>query len=196
MTRLPSLRRDDLGEAGQTVWDRLIAGRGRDLITDEGTLAGPFNAWVLAPEAGSRLAELGGFLRFHTSIERRLTEIAIITVGARWKAEFEWWAHSRMAREHGVPDAAIDAIGRGEEPTFEADDQRVVYQVAHQLAHGGRVDDATYASAQTLLGNTGMVELVSLCGYYTLISFQLNAFRVPLPAGEGPRWPDREPPRT
>ena len=134
------------------MWDLLVAGRGSQLVTDEGTLAGPFNAWVHAPEAGSRLAELGGHLRFHTSMERRLSEVAIITVGARWKAEFEWWAHSPMAVQQGVPEAAVDAIGRGEEPTFEADDEGVVYRVARQLADGGRVDDATYASAQTLLG--------------------------------------------
>lgn len=51
-----------------------------------------------------------------TSIERRLSEIAIITIGARWQAEFEWWAHAPMAREHGVADAVVDAIGRGEDP--------------------------------------------------------------------------------
>jgi 4-carboxymuconolactone decarboxylase len=189
MSRLPSLRRDDLDPSGQALWDRLIAGRGGQLVNDQGSLAGPFNSWVHAPEAGSRLAELGGYLRFHTSMERRLSEVAIITVGARWKAEFEWWAHARMAREHGVPDAAVDAIGRGDEPAFDADDQRAVYHVARQLADGGRVDDATYASAQALLGDAGMVELVSLCGYYTLISFLLNAFEVGLPAGEEPRWP-------
>ena len=33
-----------------------------------------------------------------------------------------------------------------------------------------------------------MVELVSLCGYYTLISFLLNAFAVPLPPGASPAW--------
>lgn len=34
-----------------------------------------------------------------------------------------------------------------------------------------------------------MVELVPLCGYYTLISFLLNAFDVALPAGEDLHWP-------
>jgi hypothetical protein len=33
-----------------------------------------------------------------------------------------------------------------------------------------------------------MVELVSLCGYYTLISFLLNAFAVPLPPDAAPMW--------
>jgi hypothetical protein len=35
-----------------------------------------------------------------------------------------------MAREHGVADAVVDAIGRGEDPPFEADDERAIYAVA------------------------------------------------------------------
>ena len=52
----------------------------------------------------------------------------------------------------------------------------------------GRLDQDTYDRAQRLLGDAGMVELVSLCGYYTLISFLLNAFAVPLPPGAAPAW--------
>ena len=118
--------------------------------------------------------------------------MAIITVGAAWKAEFEWWAHARMAREHGVPDAVVDAIGRGADPPFESDDERAVHAVARQLTGTAQVDQETYDAAQRLLGDTGMVELVSLCGYYTLISFLLNAFTVPLPPGATPAWPDSE----
>ena len=47
---------------------------------------GPFNAWVTAPGIGGRLADLGAALRFESSIERRLLEVTIITVGARWHA--------------------------------------------------------------------------------------------------------------
>ena len=127
-------------------------------------------------------------LRFGSSIERRLTEVAIITVGSRWKAEFEWWAHAAMARRHGVPDAVVDAIGHGEEPLFAADDERVVYTAARELVTAGELSGPAYAAARALLGDTGMVELVSLCGYYTLISFLLNAFVVPLPPGAEPMW--------
>jgi 4-carboxymuconolactone decarboxylase len=108
--------------------------------------------------------------------------------GARWQAEFEWWAHARMAREHGVADSIVDAIGDGEDPPFEADDERAVYAVARQLAHAGGLDRETYDDAHRFLGDAGMVELVSLCGYYTLISFLLNAFAVPLPPDAAPMW--------
>jgi 4-carboxymuconolactone decarboxylase len=82
--------------------------------------------------------------------------------------------------------AVVDAIGRGEDPPFEADDERAVYTVARQLSSSGRLDRDAYDAAHRFLGDAGMVELVSLCGYYTLVSFVLNAFAVPLPPGAEP----------
>jgi 4-carboxymuconolactone decarboxylase len=161
------------------------------LVNDHGGLIGPFNAFVHAPEVGRNLSSLGRVIRFGTSIERRLSEIAIITVGARWKAEFAWWAHARMAREHGVADAIVDAIGDGTDPPFEADDERTGYAAARQLAQTGRLDQGIYDTAQRLLGDAGMVELVGMRGCYTLISFLLNAFAIPLPPGATPARPNR-----
>ena len=189
MSRLPYLRREELDETGQALFDRITSTRGSEVVNAEGGLVGPFNPWVHAPDVGTRLAELGGVLRFGTSIERRLLEVAIITVGARWQSEFEWWAHARMAREHGVADDVVDAIRDGREPPFADDDARVVHQVASALVRGGRVDGALYEEARRLLGDQGVVELVSLVGYYTLVSFTLNAFDVPLPPGVAPTWP-------
>lgn len=194
MSRLPYLRRDQLTAEGQALWD-VIAGTigGNQLVTEQGGLAGPFNAAVHAPDTGRALLTLARTLQTGTSIDRRLTEVAILTVGASWRAEFEWWAHSRMAHNHGVPDAVIDAISRGEDPPFEADDERIVHAVARQLARTGRVDMDAYAAARELLGDTGMVELVAPCGYYTLVSFVLNAFDVPIPPGAVPRWGETHP---
>ncbi|HEY2550380.1 MAG TPA: carboxymuconolactone decarboxylase family protein [Streptosporangiaceae bacterium] len=192
MSRLPQLRYDDLGPDGQKVWDGLVGSRGSQLISADGSLIGPFNAFVTAPGVGGRVSSLGRVVRFETSIDRRLTELAVITVAARWQAEFEWWAHAQMAREHGVDGPAIDAIGRGEEPQLDGADERVVYRVARELAVDGRLSAEAYDAAQRLLGDQGTVELVTLCGYYTMISFMLNAFRVPLPPGNEPTWADGE----
>lgn len=190
MSRLRDLRRDELDPAGQDVWDKVVGTRGAGLVKPSGGLVGPFNAFVHSPDVGRRLSSLGATLRFGTSLERRLTEVAIITVASRWKAEFEWWAHARMATEHGVPEAVVEAIGRDEEPPFVNDDELVVYSLARELTTDGQVSQECYNRAHELFGDAGMVELVSLCGYYTLISYLLNAFTVPIPPGAEPMWPD------
>jgi 4-carboxymuconolactone decarboxylase len=189
MSRLPDLHRDQLTPAGKAVWDSIVATRGDHVVSPDGVLIGPFNAMVHVPDAGGPLGSLGAALRFGASLGRRLTEVAIITVASRWQAEFEWSAHARIAREAGVPEAVIDAIGAGKDPEFTADDDRIVYATAHELVISGHLSPASYAAAQELLGDTGTVELVALCGYYTTISFLLNAFDVPLPAGAEPMWP-------
>ena len=191
MTRLPYLRYQDLDARGQEVWDGVVGSRGvagGELVSDDGGLVGPFNAFVLAPGVGRHLSALGGRLRFRTSIDRRLSELTIITVGARWRAEFEWYAHAAMAREQGVPGPVVDAIGRGAEPPIVAADERIVYMAARELVTTGRLSRPAYDEAHRLLGDAGMVEFVSLCGYYTLVSYLLNAFDVPLPPGAAPQW--------
>jgi 4-carboxymuconolactone decarboxylase len=188
MSRLPELHRDQLTPAGKAVWDSLVATRGDHVVSAEGALIGPFNAMVHAPDAGGPLGSLGAALRFGTSLGRRLTEVAILTVASRWQAEFEWSAHARIAREAGVPDSVIDSIGAGKDPEFTEDDDRIVHATARELVISGHLSPASYAAVQGLLGETGVVELVALCGYYTTISFLLNAFEVPLPAGVTPMW--------
>jgi hypothetical protein len=146
MTRIPYVRREDLGPEGRQLWDGIVNTWGDLAVTANGGLAGPFNALVTAPDAGRRVSALGATLR------------------------------------------SAPSIGRGEDPPFEADDERAVYLVARQLGDAGRLDQGTYDAAHRLLGDAGMVELVSLCGYYTLISFLLNAFAVPLPPDALAMW--------
>ena len=180
-----------LSDEQRELWDGLTESRGGgvDLVDADGHLVGPFNAWLHVPKIGRRLSSLGAYLRFRTSIERRLSEVAICTVGAHWRSEFEFWAHAPMALEHGVDESFVAALRAGERPMFELADEQIVYEVARQLLNDRRVDDATYADAEGLLGEAGMVELVALIGYYCLISMLLNLFEVPLPPGEETVWP-------
>jgi 4-carboxymuconolactone decarboxylase len=83
----------------------------------------------------------------------------------------------------------IAAIAVGDEPPFGDDAAgRAVHAVARRLAETGRLDDATHAAARDALGDRGLVEIVTLCGYYTLVSFTLNAFEVPLPPRAEPTF--------
>ena len=188
MDRLAKRPRHDLGDAGQNLYDALVESRGEQIVDGDGALLGPFNAWVQTPRIGTQLAALGSSLRYELSLDRKLIELAIITVGSHFKAEFEWYAHSAMARRHGVAEDVIASLAAGQKPAFEDDDQRVVHQVASELVTTGRLSDATHASAHSQLGEVGLVELVTLCGYYTLVSFTLNAFDVALPPGAKKQW--------
>ena len=111
-------------------------GRGRSLeslLDERGGLAGPFNAWVHRPDLGIVAQGLGERLRFHGTLPGAAREIAILTVGAKWMAEYEWWAHTRVGRREGVSDETIDAIHRGERPLLADPVEQAAYDFTAAL---------------------------------------------------------------
>ena len=183
--RLAALDPRDLDAEQTRVMDAMFAGpRGKSgFLSRERRVAGPFAPWLLSPGFAHLAQELGAFVRYRTSLDPRLKELAIIVVGAAWRAEYEFAAHGPMAIRAGVSREAVDAISRGETPSLERDDERIVYEFARELIENRRVAEERYAAAVDLLGEPGTVELVGILGYYTLVCMTLNAFEVPL--GEG-----------
>ena len=183
--RLAALDPRDLDAEQIRVMDAMSAGpRGKSgFLSRERPVAGPFAPWLLSPGFAHLAQELGAFVRYRTSLDPRLKELAIIVVGAAWRAEYEFAAHGPMAIRAGVSREVVDAISRGETPSLERDDERIVYAFARELIENRRVAEERYAAAVDLLGEPGTVELVGILGYYTLVCMTLNAFEVPL--GEG-----------
>ena len=197
MSRLSYFTEDVLTDAQRQVWDDVIGSRrgsgdrpGGGLINDQGGLIGPFNALLYSPEIGRRAAALGEGLRFGSSLDNRLLELAVITIGAHWRSNFEFFAHSRMALDAGVSSEVVDAIAGGSHPEFEHDDERTVYALVRSLIDTQRVSDELYSEAVDLLSESGLVEVVLLVGYYTMISLTLNTFEIAVPEPAQPTWPD------
>lgn len=191
-SRSTPITHDDATPEQRALWDELVASRGgaMSLVGPDGALVGPFNHMVTSPNLGARMGDLGHAVRFEASVERRLQELAIITVGAHWRSNFEFWAHARMALEQGVAQAPIDAMAEGRTPTFERDDEAEVHRLAAQLVGTGRVDQDTYDAVRARLGEQALVDLITTIGYYSLICLTLNAHQVPLPEGETAVWSD------
>lgn len=188
--RLSALRFEQLDDAQREVWAGITSGRrgAASQLIEDGSLVGPFNAMLHSPVIGGRVAALGEALRFQCSLDPVLREVAILTVGAHWRSEFEFWAHSRIAIEVGVDAALVEEIAEGRLSDDRPRSHQVVHAVAQSLLTTGRVDDGTYAETVELLGEAGVVELVTLIGHYCLVSFVLNTFEVPLPGGAPGRW--------
>ena len=175
MPRLPPLDPATLDADARRVHDAIVAG-------PRGRVEGPLRVWLESPALADRAQALGAFCRYGSSLPPRLSELAIIVVGAFWRAGFEWFIHAPLARDAGITDAAIAAIRDGGTPTFANEDESAVHQFTQELLTSKRVNDATYRRAEAVLGRRGVVDLVGLIGYYGLISLTINAFDVGVPA--------------
>lgn len=188
MTRLKPLAESDLDAEQKAFLDRLNQGprgnRGRI------GLIGPYGVWARAPHIGDPAQRLGAALRFDTTLPGNIKEVAICTVGAFHRARFEFAAHRRLALRAGVDEAALDRLQAGEPPGLEGD-EAVAHALTDELLRQHRPSQASYDRALAAFGETGLIELVTLIGYYCLISHTLNAFDIDLLDGMEDPFPDQ-----
>jgi 4-carboxymuconolactone decarboxylase len=149
-------------------------------------LRGPFTAFLYSPETGDHAQKLGAQVRFHNALPEKLKELAILVVARFWTAQFEWYAHHRMALEAGLDPAIGAAIADGKRPAKMTDDEAAIYNFCTELLDSREVSDATFAGVKDRFGEKGVVDLICTMGYYCLVSMTLNVNRYPLPADAVP----------
>lgn len=158
-----------------------------DLYAGErGGMSGPFNVLLRSPEMGDQMQKLGAQLRFHSSLPPKVRELAIIMTGREWNAQYEWYAHSRLAVQAGVSQAIVDAIAAGKRPAGLDPDEEIVYNFCSELFKTKQVSDPVFHAAVNKLGERGVVDLTALVGYYHIVSMLLNIDRYPLADGAKP----------
>ena len=177
--RVRDLTREQMNEAQRRVADEAASGK-------RGRVPAPLRAWIHSPEFGARAQRLGEFLRYDTVLGPQLSELAILVTARFWTSHYEWYAHKREALKAGVDPAVIAAIGARRMPALTDTKARAVYDYAVALHETHLVPEPVHSAALRELGEDGLVELVGLLGYYTLVSMTLNAFEIGLPEGEMP----------
>jgi 4-carboxymuconolactone decarboxylase len=192
MTDFPQPGPEALSPEQDALWRYIVEGpRGRNLPQPAKTLPGPFGPWLQTPALGRSAAEMGEILRLRSILPGDLREIAILTAGVRWRAEFEFWAHANIARAEGVDEAILHALQSGEDPPFKTVQQRLVHEASVQLLADGDLRRALRDRLAEALGWPATVELVALVGFYCMVCFTLNAFDVGLPEGVASYWRGR-----
>ena len=179
MSRLEPLEPASLAADQRAVYEAIQRGP-RGARHGRIGLVGPFGVWVRSPKVGLAAQAFGATLRFETSLPERVKEIAICTVGAHYRASFEFAAHASLAAAAGVPASVVEALRRREAPVLEEPAEAIAWRVTRELLDDHRIVDGTYAEALRLFGESALIELVSIVGYYCFISLTLNAFDVPL----------------
>ena len=158
------------------MFENLISGERRGA-------AGPFNVLLRSPEMGDLAQQFGASMRFHSSMPRKLNELAIIITARHWTSHYEWYAHRRAAQDAGLNQAIIDAVATGKRPSGMNAEEEVVYTFCTELLTTKQVSDRTFQATRDKFGERGVVDLIGVTGYYQLVSMLLNTDRYPLPDG-------------
>lgn len=155
-------------------------------------LSGPFGPWLAVPEIAQTAQGLGRACRYGTSLSFRESELVILLTGAKTRAHAEFDIHVGEALKAGLPMDIIAAIPRDDAFSNAAVQDKVVPLLANErevaiasytaeLLDTYSISDETYAKSKAAVDgkDSVLVEITSIAGYYTFVSYTLNAFRIP-----------------
>jgi 4-carboxymuconolactone decarboxylase len=129
---------------------------------------------------------MGDYLRFNSVLPPRLSEFAIIITARQWTQNYEWDVHAPLAQQGGLKPAIIAAIADGRRPEAMAEDEDALYTFCVELHRTQSVSDVTYGRAVKAFGEQGVVDILGISGYYTMLAMVLNTARTPVTSGRAP----------
>ena len=179
MTRIKDWKVEDLTSEQKEIHDAIING-------PRGHVVGPLRVWLNNPGLARSAQTVGAYARYGTCVSKGLSELAIIVTGRVWSSEFEWEHHAPLAIEGGIDPKHVDTISLGKKPNFENPEEDAVFDFAAEANIVKKVSDNTYNKLVDLLGENAAIDIVGICGYYSLISMTLNVFKVP---NDTDKWP-------
>lgn len=179
LPRFPELNEAALSARQREVYDAIVSGPRGDVV-------GPLRVWLQSPELAARAQALGQYVRFDSALTPAQSELAILVTARIWSSDFEWSHHAPIAAKAGVSADVIEAIANARRPNLDNDVSRAVFDVAVEIHRDRAVSDDTFARARSVLGESALVDLIGICGYYAFISMTINAFHVP---PDGPTLP-------
>jgi 4-carboxymuconolactone decarboxylase len=177
--RFKPLKPEEMTDEQRKVYQEIAGG-------PRGGVRGPFNPLLRSPELAERAQKLGEYLRFNSSLPPRLNELAILIVARTWTAQYEWYAHEKLALKAGLPPLLINDLKNKKRPGSMTDEEAAIYDFCTELHQKKRVSDGAYKAVLERFGERGVVDLIGVSGYYTLVSMVLNVDRHPLPDGAAP----------
>ena len=183
--RLPPMAEADMTDEQRQASEAFSAGRGYPPL-------GPFCVMLRSPEVMLRAKAMGDYLRYRNRLPKDVSEMVILQTARDWTQSFEWLHHARYAREAHLDEAIIAAIADGRRPAVMSLIQAAAYDFTAELQANKRVSDVTYARAVAAFGEPGVIDLIGVGGYYTMLAMMMNVARTQVGPGDEQlvRWPE------
>ena len=177
--RFPQLKVEQLNDQQRPFADEILK------VSSIG-ISGPYNMMLRSPVMGERLFAMLDYLRFNTSVPKRLNEFAILIQARLWTSQVEWTAHYPLALKAGLPQAVADDLKVGKRPASMQPDEAAVYDLSMDLATDHVVSDASFKKAREFFSDQQIVDLITVSGVYITLAMLSNTAEDPTPGGKAP----------
>jgi 4-carboxymuconolactone decarboxylase len=177
--RFPLLKLEQLNDQQRPFADEVMK------VSSIG-ISGPFNMMLRSPVMGRRMFALLDYLRFNTSVPRKLNEFAILVQARLWTSQVAWTAHYPLALKAGLPQAVADDLKVGKRPASMQPDEAAVYDLCMELAKDHVVSDATFKKARELFSDQQIVDLITASGVYITLDMLSNTAEDATPGSNTP----------
>jgi 4-carboxymuconolactone decarboxylase len=168
---LPPVDPNALSATQREIFNQIVQG-------PRGEVRGPFTVLLHSPGLAGKVEQIGGYIRFQSSLPARARELAICVVAEYWKVDTEWFAHAPLALGAGIPQNILDDLGIGKTPKFDNEADRVTYEYTREVLKVSGLSQSSFDAASKLFGTEALVDLTGLVGYYTLLGMVMNSFEV------------------
>ena len=155
-------------------------------------LAGPYNIMFRSPVFAERMKLLLDYLRFNTSLPKRLNEFAILIQGRLWTSQVEWYAHYPLALKAGLPQSVADDLKANRRPRNMQPDEEVVYDVCMTMSKKHEISDELFNRAKAILGEQQLVDLIAVSGTYVTVAMLLSLGEESSPADKPLPFPEKK----
>jgi 4-carboxymuconolactone decarboxylase len=177
--RFPQLKMEQLNDQQRPFANEIMK------ISSIG-ISGPYNSMLRSPVMGQRLFNLLDYVRFNTSVPRKLNEFAILIQARLWTSQVEWYAHYPLAIKAGLPEAVAADLEEGKRPSSMQPDEAAVYDFCMELSTKHEVSDATFKRTRELFSEQQVIDLIGVSGTYVTAAMLANTAEETVPAGKTP----------
>jgi 4-carboxymuconolactone decarboxylase len=171
LSRLPLRGRKDMDEQGQRFYDAVAGPQSRTLVG----LQGPSGIWLHSPKLGEYVRAANQYLRYETSLDRRLTELAILVTARELNHQFEWTAHEPAALREGLEAGIIEIVKHRRPIAGLGRTEALIVSFGRELFRDRKVTSRTFAQAVEAFGHQGALELAALMANYAMTALILDA---------------------
>src|SRR5579883_861784 len=135
---------------------------------------------VNSPGMARAFHGIGNYIRFKSTLDPRLRELAILQVGWMERSEYEFTHHVKIGKEFGVTDEDIQGLFLETEgkPSKLEPLVKAVLKGAREMVRDIGMSDETFAEIKKHLSNEHMTDLVLTIAFYCAVVRVLATMKI------------------